>query len=67
MNITNPSKALIVLVALIGLFVLIGVKSISSEAGLPIVCAIVGYGIGNGIGKGQAPPIWMPKSKTSGD
>jgi len=49
MNITNPPKALILLVALLCITVLLSIGKISQEAGLPMVSAIVFYGIGNGV------------------
>ena len=53
MSLANPSKALIALVGLICLTVLIAVDAITSEAGLPVITAIVGYSIGNGIAAKQ--------------
>jgi len=65
MNITNPPKALILLVALLCITVLLSIGKISQEAGLPMVSAIVFYGIGNGVaaknGK-DSPKIFGPKS-----
>ena len=49
MNITNPPKALILLVALLCITVLLSIGKISQEAGLPMISAIVFYGIGNGV------------------
>lgn len=49
MTIANPSKAMILLVALICVTVLLALGKISTEAGLPIITAIVFYGIGNGV------------------
>lgn len=49
MTIANPPKALILLVALICVTVLLALSKISTEAGLPIITAIVFYGIGNGV------------------
>lgn len=64
MNITNPPKALILCLALVCITILLAVKSISQDAGLPIISAIVFYGIGNGVaaknGK-NAPKIFGPK------
>jgi hypothetical protein len=56
-NITNPSKAMIALVGLICLTVLIAVDAITSEAGLPVITAIVGYAIGNGIAAKTGQPV----------
>ena len=49
MTLVNPPKALILLVALICVTVLLAIGKISTEAGLPIITAIVFYGIGNGV------------------
>jgi len=57
MNIANPSKAFIALVSLICLTVLIAVEAITSDAGLPVITAIVGYAIGNGIAARQGQPV----------
>ena len=65
MNITNPPKALILLAALMCITVLLAVKSVSQEAGLPIISAIVFYGIGNGVaakGGKDSPKIFGPKN-----
>ena len=64
MNITNPPKALILLVALLCITVLLSIGKISQEAGLPMVSAIVFYGIGNGVaakGGKESPKIFGPK------
>lgn len=64
MQIANPSKAMILLVALICVTVLLALGKISTEAGLPIITAIVFYGIGNGVAakSGTAStPIVGPK------
>ena len=57
MNIANPSKAFIALVGLICLTVLIAVDAIDQDAGLPVITAIVGYAIGNGIAAKQGQPV----------
>ena len=57
MNIANPSKAFIALVSLICLTVLIAVDAITSDAGLPVITAIVGYAFGNGIAAKQGQPV----------
>jgi len=58
MTIANPSKALILLVALISLVVLMALDKVPTDQGMPILTAIVFYGIGNGIGaaRGQQSP-----------
>lgn len=57
MNIANPSKALIALVALVCLTVLLATNSIPSEAGIGMIGSIVGYGIGNGIAAKTGQPV----------
>ena len=57
MNITNPSKALIALVGLICITVLIAVDAITAETGFPVITAVVGYAIGNGIAAKQGQPV----------
>ena len=65
MNITNPPKALILLVALLCITILLIFGKVTQEAGLPMISAIVFYGIGNGVaartGK-DSPKIFGPKS-----
>ena len=65
MNITNPPKALILLVALLCITILLATNSIDQNAGLPMISAIVFYGIGNGVaaknGK-DTPKIFGPKN-----
>jgi hypothetical protein len=65
MQLANPSKALILLVALLCVTALLGVGKITTEAGLPMISAIVFYGIGNGVGAAtgqKSPKIFEPKS-----
>ena len=67
MKIGNPSKAFILLVALICVTVLIALEKVTTEAGLPIVTAVVFYGIGNGVAARQgisSSPIISPKDKS---
>lgn len=67
MQIANPSKALILLVALLCITVLVGLGKVTTEAGLPIISAIVFYGIGNGVGaklNQQSPKIFKTKEPT---
>jgi hypothetical protein len=64
MTLANPSKALILLVALIAITILMAIGKITQDAGLPIVTAIVFYGIGNGVGAKlgqQSPKIFEQK------
>jgi len=58
MTIGNPPKALILLVALLSLVLLMAIGKVETEAGMPILTAIVFYGIGNGVAatKGQQSP-----------
>lgn len=64
MTLNNPPKALILLVALLCVTLLLALGRISTEAGLPIISAVVFYGIGNGVaaktGK-PSEPIIGPK------
>jgi hypothetical protein len=53
----NPSKALIALVGLIGMTVLIAVKAIDQEQGLPIITMVVGYSVGNGMAALTNKPV----------
>ena len=65
MNITNPPKALILLVALLCITILLIFGKVTQEAGLPMISAIVFYGIGNGVaakGGKESPKIFGPKS-----
>jgi len=64
MTIANPSKALILLVALISLVVLMGLDKVATDQGMPILTAIVFYGIGNGIGAKQGQQSQIFKQKT---
>ena len=58
MILSNPPKALIVLVAIICITVLMAVGKIEESAGTGLIGSIVGYGIGNGIrGTSETPPI----------
>lgn len=57
MTLANPSKALIALVGLICVTVLMITDSISQDAGIGLVSAVIGYGIGNGIAAKQGQPV----------
>ena len=48
MNIANPSKAMIALVALVCVTLLLMTDSISNEAGTGLI-GMIGYAVGNGI------------------
>lgn len=57
MSLANPSKALIALVGLICITVLMVSDSISQDAGIGLVSAIIGYAIGNGIAAKTGQPV----------
>lgn len=61
MKIQNPSKAFILLVGLISVVILMAVDKVSTDAGLPLISAVIFYGIGNGVqartGKPSEPVI----------
>lgn len=57
MNIVNPSKAFIALCSLVCLTILMVHGAIRSDQGLPVLTAIVGYAIGNGIAAKQNQPV----------
>lgn len=57
MILQNPSKALIALVALVCVTVLIAVRAIDGNQGLPTITMIVGYAIGNGIAARKGDPV----------
>ena len=64
MNITNPPKALILMLALVCLTLLLSIGKIDQNAALPMISAIVFYGIGNGVaakGGKDSPKIFGPK------
>lgn len=66
MRLQNPPKAFILLVALLCVTLLLAVGRITTEAGLPLISAVVFYGIGNGVAarSGKASePIIAPKEK----
>jgi len=56
MTISNPPKAFILLVALICVTLLLAIGRVTNEAGLPIITAIVFYGIGNGVAAKSGKP-----------
>ena len=49
MNIANPSKAMIALVALICVTILLATDSVDESAGTGLIGMIAGYAVGNGI------------------
>ena len=66
MNIANPSKAMIALVALICVTILLATDSVDQSAGTGLIGMIAGYAVGNGIAarRGEeVTPILGPKAK----
>lgn len=64
MTIANPPKALILLVALLSLVLLMAIGKVDNSQGMPILTAIVFYGIGNGVAaktNQQSPKIFETK------
>lgn len=57
MSLANPSKALIALVGLVCITVLMVTDSISQDAGIGLLSAVIGYSIGNGIAAKQGLPV----------
>lgn len=57
MNITNPPKALIVLVAMVCITVLMSTGKIDQSAGTGLLGSIVGYSIGNSIRPKNGEPV----------
>ena len=57
MTISNPSKALIALVGLICMTVLMAVRAIDSNTGMPVITMVIGYAVGNGIAAKQNVPV----------
>ena len=65
MNIANPSKAAIALVALVCVTILLATNSVEQSAGTGLIGMIAGYAVGNGIAarKGEeVTPIIGKKS-----
>lgn len=56
MRIANPSKAFILLVGLIAVVLLIALDKITPDQGLPILSAVIFYGIGNGVAAKSGKP-----------
>lgn len=57
LNLNNPPKFYIVILALICISILMITNTIDSDAGLGLLGLIVGYGVGNGIAAKQDQPI----------
>lgn len=49
MKLANPPKAAILMLGIVCITVLMALGRITSEAGLPVLTALSGYGIGNGV------------------
>jgi len=65
MTIANPPKALILLVALLCITVLLGIGKIDQAVAMPMISAIVFYGIGNGVAASknqESPKIFQHKT-----
>lgn len=64
MTVSNPPKALILLVALLSLVLLMAIGKVNTDQGMPVLTAIVFYGIGNGVGaklNQQSPKMFETK------
>lgn len=57
LNLNNPPKFYIVVLALVCITVLMVTGTIESDAGLGLLGLIVGYAVGNGIAAKQGDPI----------
>jgi len=57
LNLNNPPKFYIVVLALVCITVLMVTGTISSEAGLGLLGLIVGYAVGNGIAAKEGDPV----------
>ncbi len=56
MTISNPPKALILLAALVAITILMALGRIETDAGMPLLTAIVFYGVGNGVAARAGKP-----------
>lgn len=66
MKIAHHPKAVILVIAVVGLLVLMLAGRVTTEAGLPIISAVVFYGIGNGVAARAgitSAPIIAPKEE----
>jgi hypothetical protein len=66
MHVQNPPKAWIILVGIAAVTVLMALGRVSSEAGLPVITAFVGYAVGNGIAARRGDtvdPIFGPSDQ----
>jgi hypothetical protein len=55
-QISNPPKALILLAALVAITILMALGRIETDAGMPLLTAIVFYGVGNGVAARSGKP-----------
>ena len=63
MKLANPPKAVILMLGIVCITVLMAMGRITSDAGLPVLTALSGYGIGNGVGarrQQNSPHIFEP-------
>lgn len=63
MKLANPPKAIILMLGIICITVLMAIGRIPSDAGLPVLTALSGYGLGNGVqarSKVSSPHIFEP-------
>jgi hypothetical protein len=63
-TLANPGKAAIIIAGMAAVTLLMALGRITSEAGLPVLTAFVGYGIGNGVAARSgtpSSPIIAPK------
>lgn len=49
MKIENPVKAVLAVLGMVCITLLMALNRVNTEAGLPVISAIVGYSIGNGM------------------
>ena len=57
LEVNNPPKAYIVILALLCITVLMVTNTIESDSGLGLLGLIVGYAVGNGIAAKQGEPV----------
>jgi hypothetical protein len=66
MHVQNPPKAWIILVGIAAVTVLMALGRVTSDAGLPVITAFVGYAVGNGIAARRGDtvdPIFGPSDE----
>jgi len=57
MNSANPLKALIARVGIICITVLMAIRKLDMDNGVPIITLIIGYAVGNGIAARNNEPV----------